>query len=60
MRGGALVCANIIHFGVPKKNQELLLLKVDDVPQWFSLKGERELSSFNVGCFKPHFEVFLG
>lgn len=60
MRGGALVCAKISHFGFSKQNEELLLLKVDDVPQWFSRIGERELDTFNVRSFKRHFETFLG
>ena len=33
MRGGALVCARISHFGFSKQTEELLLLKVDGVPQ---------------------------
>jgi len=60
MRGGALVFAKISHFGFTKQNEELLLLKVEDVPQWFSRKGERELASFNIQSFKRHFEIFLG
>jgi hypothetical protein len=60
MRGGALVCAKISHFGFTKQNEELLLLKVEDVPQWFSKTGERELASFNIQSFKRHFEIFLG
>jgi hypothetical protein len=60
MRGGALVCAKISHFGFTKLNEELLLLKVEDVPQWFSRTGERELAAFNIQSFKRHFEVFLG
>ncbi|REJ79332.1 MAG: hypothetical protein DWQ47_00905 [Acidobacteria bacterium] len=60
MVGGALVCARISHFGFSKQAEELLLLKIDGVPQWFSRTGERELSTFNVRSFKPHFETFLG
>ena len=60
MRGGALVCARISHFGFSKQNEDLLLLKVEGVPQWFSRIGERELKSFNIGSFKRHFEIFLG
>ncbi len=60
MRGGALVCAKITHFGNSKQNEELLMVKVDDVPQWFTRTGERELSTFNVRSFKRHFEIFLG
>lgn len=60
MRGGALVCARITHFGFTKQNEELLLLKVEGIPQWFSRMGERELASFNITSFKRHFETFLG
>lgn len=60
MRGGALVSAKISHFGFAKHNEELLLLKVEGVPQWFSRSGERELVSFNIRSFKKHFEIFLG
>lgn len=60
MRGGALVCAKISHFGLANETEELLLLKIDDVPQWFIRTGERELSTFNVRSFKRHFELFLG
>lgn len=59
MRGGALSCARISHFGFAKEAEDLLLLKIDDVPQWFTRTGERELSTFNVRGFKKHFEVFL-
>ncbi len=60
MRGGALVCAKISHFGFTKQNEELLLLKVDGVPQWFTRTGERELATFSIQGFKRHFETFLG
>jgi hypothetical protein len=60
MRGGALVCAKISHFGFAKQNEELLLLKLENVPQWFSRTGERELAAFNIRSFKRHFETFLG
>lgn len=60
MRGGALVCAKITHFGFGKQNEELLLLRVDGIPQWYTRVGERDLAAFNVRSFKRHFEVFLG
>ncbi len=60
MRGGALVLARITHFGFPKEAEELVVLRFEDKPQWFSVDGEFHRISFNVKSLKPHFEVFLG
>lgn len=60
MRSGALVCAKISHFGLGKQNEELVLLRFEEVPQWFSVAGDRHRVSFNVQSLKRHFEVFLG
>lgn len=59
MPGGALVCANIKHFGFGKMNEELVLLKYEDKPQWFSIVDETNRASFNMRSFRKHFEVFL-
>ena len=59
MRGGALACAKIRHFGFSKENEDLLLLRYEDKPQWFSVDGERHRISFNVRSLRRHFEVFL-
>lgn len=60
MRGGAFACAKITHFGFSKMNEDLVLLKFDDKPQWFSIVDERNRATFNVKSLKKHFEVFLG
>lgn len=60
MRGGALVAARISHRGFAKETEDLLLLRLEEVPQWFSKTGERELAAFNVQSLKRHFEIFLG
>lgn len=60
MRGGALVFARISHFGFPKEAEELVLLKYENQPQWFSVDGEFHRISFDVRSLKKHFEVFLG
>lgn len=60
MRGGALACARISHFGLPKMTEELVLLKYEDAPQWFAVAGEKNRVSFNVQSFRKHFEAFLG
>ena len=59
MRGGALVFAGISHFGFNKENEELVLLKFEDQPQWFSVDGETNRISFDVRRLRRHFEVFL-
>ncbi len=60
MRGGALVFARITHFGFPKEAEELVLLRYEDHPQWFSVDGEFHRISFDVRSLRRHFEVFLG
>ncbi len=60
MRGGALAAAMITHFGFSKMNEELVLLRYENHPQWFSVLDERNRASFNMQSFKKHFEVFLG
>jgi hypothetical protein len=60
MRGGALVYARLSHFGFPKSFEELLLLKFEDQPQWFSVDGETHRISFDIRSLRRHFEVFLG
>jgi len=60
MRGGALAHAQISHFGFKKSDEELVLLKYEETPQWFSIDGEQHRISFNVKSFRKHFEVFLG
>ncbi len=59
MRGGALVYARISHFGFPKPFEELLLLKYENQPQWFSVDGELHRISFDIKRLRPHFEKFL-
>lgn len=60
MRGGALVFARIRHFGFSKENEELALLRFEDVPQWFTVADEVNRISFNIQSLRRHFEVFLG
>ncbi len=60
LRYGALACAKISHFGFKKQNEELVLLRYEDKPQWFSVADERNRVSFNLKSFRKHFEVFLG
>lgn len=60
MRGGALACAKFSHFGFSKRNEELVLLKYEDKPQWFSVADENHRISFNVRSLRKHFGTFLG
>ena len=60
MRGGALACAKISHFGISKHNAELLLLRNNDVPNWFSVDKDGRRDLFNAIHLQRHFQVFLG
>ncbi len=60
MRGGSLAYSRISHFGFKKSTEEIVLLKFEDAPQWFSVEDERTRISFNTASLKKHFEVFLG
>lgn len=59
MRGGALACARILHFGLSKHNADLLLIRAGDVPNWFSVTDEKR-QLFNAIQLQQHFQVFLG
>lgn len=60
MRGNALACAKISHFGFAKMNEELVLLKYENRPQWFSIIDETTRASFTIQSLRKHFETFLG
>ncbi|MEZ5428947.1 MAG: hypothetical protein R2747_22065 [Pyrinomonadaceae bacterium] len=60
MRGGALAFARIKHFGFPKEGENLVLLRFEGAPQWFSVADERRRISFNVQSLRRHFEIFMG
>jgi hypothetical protein len=59
MRGGALAAARITHFGMRKQNAELVLLKVNDVPNWFAVDTEGKRSSFDSEVLMRHFRIFF-
>lgn len=60
MRGGALAAARISHFGMAKRNVELILLKPNETPQWFAVDEDNVRSAFNSIHLQNHFNVFLG
>lgn len=60
MRGGALAIARITHFGLAKSNEELMLMRLGEAPQWFSVLSERERAEFGSGHLREHFRIFQG
>ncbi|CAN5371608.1 hypothetical protein BH10ACI1_BH10ACI1_27080 [soil metagenome] len=60
MRGGALAAARFLHFGMTKQNEEIILLREADAPQWFSVNGEGRRAVFNSIHLQKHFETFRG
>lgn len=60
MRGGALACARISHFGMSKSNAELLLVRVGDSPNWFAVNKDGRRDLFDSRDLQRHFSMFLG
>lgn len=60
VRGG-LACARIQHFGMPKANEELLLMRDPrQTPQWFAISEENLRQAFPTNRARWHFGKFLG
>ncbi len=60
MFGGSLAYARILHFGMTKENNDLVLIRnAHDSPQWFMLKDEKVKLPFGYANIGHHFEVFL-
>ena len=55
MRGGALAAARIRHFGRPKADIDLMLVKNEEVPGWQCATGE----NFDSKSLREHFEILL-
>ena len=55
MRGGALAAARITHFGRPKNDIELTLVRRSEMPGWLTVEG----SEFGSQHLKEHFEILL-
>ncbi len=60
MRGGALACARITHFGIAKEDEELLLARRADLINWFAIDGENVRTLFDARSVQRHFQIFLG
>lgn len=59
MRNNALAAARISHFGMAKQNADLILLRVDETPQWFSIDENNTRSVFTSNHLQTHFEIFI-
>lgn len=60
MRGGALACARITHFGIGRHNAELILVRGENLPHWFSIDKDGNRAVFDSRHLNQHFQVFLG
>lgn len=61
IRGGGLACARISHFGMSKKNAELLLVRsAENAPQWYAINRDGKREMFDSNSLKNHFDLFLG
>jgi hypothetical protein len=60
VRGGGLACGRITHFGMPKANAELLLIKTNQkAPQWLVINQDNSRSPFAHIDLQRHFAMFL-
>lgn len=60
IRGGGLACARILHFGMSKKNAELMLFASPErVPQWFLITDNGRKNPLSVNHLQEHFRIFL-
>jgi hypothetical protein len=57
VRGGGLACASIRHLGIPKANEELLLIKSNNgKPAWQSLETKHSLLQADM---RRHLKILL-
>ncbi|HEY6045802.1 MAG TPA: hypothetical protein VIU65_04315 [Pyrinomonadaceae bacterium] len=60
VRGGGLACANIRHFGRPRANVELLLMRSSSgSPQWFAHDKHGKKSTLGEEEIKTHISLLL-
>ena len=60
MRGGALAAARLTHFGMKTHDEEIILLRDEDFPNWFSVGFDGKREVFNSMNLRKHFEIFVG
>lgn len=59
MRNSALALARISHFGMTKQNADLILLKIENAPVWFSVDQNGQRTEFHSNHLQNHFKIFL-
>ena len=60
VRGGGLACANLKHFGRPRANAELMLLRSQsDAPQWITIEKSGARSPLTEAQIRAHFFMLL-
>ncbi len=59
MRGGALACARISHFGISRENEELVLVRQHNLINWFAVDAENKRNLFDSRNIQRHFQIFL-
>lgn len=59
MRGGALAAARITHFGLPRENSDLVLLREADAPVWYAVAPTGTRHPFDSRHLNQHFEIFM-
>lgn len=59
MRNNALAAARISHFGMAKQNVEMILLKNQDVLNWFSIDEHGRKEIFNALHLQAHYKIFI-
>lgn len=62
VRGNGLACARATHFGMPKHNVELILIRPNNqtAPLWWTIDKENLRVEFALEHLKNHFAVLLG
>ena len=60
MRGGALAHARITHFGIPRENRDLVLIRGNDLPEWYEAEKRGTADIFSSDDLRRHFAVFKG
>ncbi|MGI8640785.1 MAG: hypothetical protein ACR2MG_12675 [Pyrinomonadaceae bacterium] len=60
MRGGALACAKLTHFGIGKHNAELLLVHSNSLLNWVSIDKNGGKNTFDSHHLNQHFQIFAG
>ncbi len=60
VRGNGLACANLKHFGRPRRNAHLLLtLSSDGVPQWLIIERTESRSPLSEDHLRDHISLLL-